>query len=137
MKAKVNNINIDNLIKKYPKLKDLGQLNDKSIKIVLKVIRNQQQKDVTKQKFPSRISLSGKYRSVRNLIETLLDDNPKTSIIEAMKAVEEEYPNSAFLQDAYRQWAYYKSVILKSGEWLTITPKDPKELATMHHFLSK
>lgn len=134
---KITGINIDKLIKKFPKLKDLEQLDDASIKFILKVIHNRLQKGKDKQKFQSRISLSGKYKSIRNLIETLLNNNSKTTLIEAIKIIEAEYPNSAFLRDAYRQWAYYKSMILKSGQWQTVTPKDPKELATMQHFLSK
>lgn len=134
-KAINNNIfEINKLIKKYPKLKDLEQLDDAAIKVVLKVIHNKLQKDKIKQKFQSRISLSGKYKSVRNLIETLLDNNPKLTMTEAIKAVEVEYPNSAFMQDAYRQFAYYKSVILKGGAWLTITPTDVKQREKMEYF---
>lgn len=133
MKTIINVVSINKLIKKYPKLKDLEQLDDSSIKLILKVINNRLQKGKIKQKFQSRISLSGKYKSVRNLIETLLDNNLQTTLTEAINAVSTEYPNSAFLQDAYRQWAYYRSMIL-NGQWLTLTPKDLKQREKIEYY---
>lgn len=64
----------------------------------------------------TRISKSGKFTSIRHLMEETLKKNKSISFEDAAKIVLKEYPNSAFKQN---HLAWYKSRIITLGETKT------------------
>ena len=67
-------------------------------------------------------SKSGKYRSVRHLLETLFSKNKELTKEEARAAVKKEFPDSKYLRTTKTHFSWYKSHILNHREFVTIDP---------------
>lgn len=63
-------------------------------------------------KTSTRISKSGKYESIRHMMEALFKGNKKLESEEAVKAVKKEYPASAFNG---KHFAWYKAKIMSGN----------------------
>ena len=101
--------------------KEYPELDKNSINVINKVLNNLLIKKVKKQK---KKSLSGKYTSLRNMVEILFAKNKNTTYEEMAELVKTEYPDSSFLNNK-GNYTWYKTTIL-TGEWRTIKPEDYK-----------
>ena len=106
---------IDIVKKEYP------EIDKNSIKVIDKILNNLLVKKIKKQK---NKSLSGKYTSLRNMVEILFAKNKNITYEEMAQLVKEEYPSSSFLNNK-GNYTWYKTTIL-TGEWRTIKPEDYK-----------
>lgn len=67
-------------------------------------------------------SKSGKYKSVRHLLETLFFKNKELTKDEAKAVVKKEFPDSKYLRTTKTHFSWYKSHILNHREFVTIDP---------------
>ena len=59
-------------------------------------------------------SISGKHKTIRQLVEDLLDKNPEVTYEKMESAVLKEFPTSAFKKTHYN---WYMNKIIMNGEW--------------------
>jgi len=96
---------------------------------------------LTKQKTErtSRISKSGKFRTLRHLVETLIAANKDISQEKVDAAVKKEFPDSAYITNSSgSHWPWYKCHIITKGHftqidapsWAKGLDKKPKKLKT-------
>ena len=62
-------------------------------------------------------SKSGKYKSIRHLMETAFAKNMEMTKAEAIEVVKKEFPNASFLVNPTSHFGWYKSHIVSKGEW--------------------
>jgi len=74
-----------------------------------KVTKKAATKKAATKKVSSRISKSGKYSSIRNLMESLFAKNKEVSFEDALKTVKKEYPNSKFNK---QHFGWYRTQII-------------------------
>jgi hypothetical protein len=70
----------------------------------------------------SRISKSGKYKSIRHLIETLIKEDRNTTKEKVDKIVKQEYPTSSYITNPTgSHWSWYQTHIAHRGRFTIIT----------------
>lgn len=111
--------------KKAAKKKEKAMSTEKKEKKVKKGQKDKKGKKAKKGKKDesSRISKSGKYTSLRNLMETLFAKKKDAGLDEVTKTVKAEYPGCSFLSGGRTQkrFGWYKSHIVGHGEFNTIS----------------
>lgn len=73
---------------------------------------------------PRDKSTSGKYKSVRHLMEILFKKNKSITNEQAKKIVKKEYPNSKYLKSNTTHFPWYRTHIAHRGEFKTIEPPE-------------
>lgn len=76
-------------------------------------------KKLQKRKKKKRASESGKYFSLRNLMEMLFAEDPNIDDLAILRRVAAEYPESKMAQGSYHQ-AWYRTHIVSKKEFKTI-----------------
>lgn len=71
---------------------------------------------------PRPKSTSGKYKSVRHLLEMLFAKNKDLARDEAKAIVKKEFPDSKYLRTTKTHFSWYKSHIVGHGTFITIDP---------------
>ena len=69
-----------------------------------------------------RTSVSGKYKSVRNMMEILFAENKDISEDDVWDILIEEYPESSWVVNDSNHYPWYKSTIVSNKEFTTIDP---------------
>lgn len=102
--------------KKVAKSKEKQEVKKKKKKIDITAALEKLKKRKRK-----RSSESGKYSSLRNMMEVLFAENPDISDEELLVAAAEEYPESKIAQGSYHQ-AWYRTHIVSRKDFRTLTP---------------
>lgn len=69
-----------------------------------------------------RTSASGKYKSVRNMMEILFAKNKKITEDEVWPIVVKEYPESSWVINDTNHYSWYRTTIVSNKEFVTIDP---------------
>lgn len=70
-------------------------------------------KTTAKKKVSSRISKTGKYTSIRHMMESLFRDDKELTFDKVIKVVKREYPNSAYNRNHF---SWYHNKIVSNGK---------------------
>jgi len=79
--------------------------------------KSAKKKSAKKERVPREQSKSGKYVSIRHLMETLFAKNQDLEKDAAIAAVKKEFPKAAFLANPGSHFGWYKSHIVSHGEY--------------------
>ena len=71
-------------------------------------------KKVPTKKVSTRISKSGKFKTIRHLVESVFKKKPGISYDSMEKFIMKEYPSSAFNKSHF---TWYKAKIIRNDEW--------------------
>ena len=91
----------------------------------MKKTSKKEEKKVKKSKkaaLVSRESKSGKYKSIRHLMEVLFFKDKELTKEEALKIVKKEYPGSGFAEERSNHFSWYHTHIVNLREFVVIEP---------------
>lgn len=89
---------------------------------VMKKKTKKTKKTATKAVAKTRASVSGKYKSIRHLLENLFARNKDLTTELALPHVKKEFPKTGFVSSPSAHFAWYKSKIVSHREFTTIDP---------------
>ena len=69
-----------------------------------------------------RTSVSGKYKSIRNMMEILFAKNKDITEDEVWDILIEEYPESSWVINDTNHYSWYRTIIVSNKEFTTIDP---------------
>lgn len=74
----------------------------------------------SKKSSKARMSVSGKYKNIRALMETLFAKNKEITMDQVIPHVKKEFPGSAFTKNPNVHFSWYKSHVVAHREFTTM-----------------